>query len=469
MGTSITDKPQWQLDYEKYMAAIGGKKNDGSDKAAQEAAARAAAELSAIKKAGEIKAGVLASQERMLETLHTAGLIDERAYYAQKRDLLTQSNAAADDALQKEIIRLQAEKLTGKAKIDNDRKIADTQADLVKQRQTAATSLAVLGIQEAAQLKAIAQGYRDAEDAAQAYLDTIRQAQARELSGMGLGDRERNRTAGRAQIEDKYSQQRQDLEKSRRDAELGGTFGPDAQAKYDNELERIKRFNATALSEYDAFYAQRTRQEGDWAIGAGDALANYLSESANVAAQSQQAFTNAFSGMEDALVTFITTGKLSFSSLANSIVSDITRIIVKQQISNAMGVAGSGGGGDLLTGLVGAVMTGGSVAGAFKNATGNFDAFAQIIGGNGRASGGPVSAGSMYQVNERGPELLNVAGKQYLMMGPQGGSVTPNNQSAGNSVSLVINQSFAQGTSRQTTLQAAADASRQLQYAGRNL
>ena len=42
-------------------------------------------------------------------------------------------------------------------------------------------------------------------------------------------------------------------------------------------------------------------------------------------------------------------------------------------------------------------------------------------------------------------------------------------QRAGNSVSLVINQSFAQGTSRQTTMQAAADASRQLQYAGRNL
>jgi hypothetical protein len=45
-----------------------------------------------------------------------------------------------------------------------------------------------------------------------------------------------------------------------------------------------------------------------------------------------------------------------------------------------------------------------------------------------RASGGPVSAGQLYQVNERGPELLDVAGKQYLMMGAQGGSVTPNNQ-----------------------------------------
>ena len=39
----------------------------------------------------------------------------------------------------------------------------------------------------------------------------------------------------------------------------------------------------------------------------------------------------------------------------------------------------------------------------------------------------------------------------------------------GNSVNVTINQTFAPGTTRATTLQAAADASRQLQYAGRNL
>jgi hypothetical protein len=97
------------------------------------------------------------------------------------------------------------------------------------------------------------------------------------------------------------------------------------------------------------------------------------------------------------------------------------------------------------------------------------DPFAKIIsGGSMRADGGPVSAGSMYQVNERGPELLNVGSRQFLMMGAHSGSVTPNAK-MGNSVVLNLSQHFAQGTSRATTLQAAADASRQLQYAGRNL
>ena len=44
-----------------------------------------------------------------------------------------------------------------------------------------------------------------------------------------------------------------------------------------------------------------------------------------------------------------------------------------------------------------------------------------------RALGGPVSAGGIYQVNEKGPELLTVGGKDFLMMGQNGGMVTPNN------------------------------------------
>lgn len=53
--------------------------------------------------------------------------------------------------------------------------------------------------------------------------------------------------------------------------------------------------------------------------------------------------------------------------------------------------------------------------------------FASLLAG-GRATGGPVQAGKMYQVNERGPgELLNVGGRQYLMAG-QDGHVQPAGQ-----------------------------------------
>ena len=52
----------------------------------------------------------------------------------------------------------------------------------------------------------------------------------------------------------------------------------------------------------------------------------------------------------------------------------------------------------------------------------------------GRASGGSVSGGRMYRVNENGPELLSTGGKDYLMMGSQGGQVTSNRNLRGGGV-----------------------------------
>jgi hypothetical protein len=56
-------------------------------------------------------------------------------------------------------------------------------------------------------------------------------------------------------------------------------------------------------------------------------------------------------------------------------------------------------------------------------ATGATGLLSGIFGG-GKASGGSVSPGKMYEVNETGlPELLNVGNRQFLMMGNSAGSV----------------------------------------------
>ena len=67
--------------------------------------------------------------------------------------------------------------------------------------------------------------------------------------------------------------------------------------------------------------------------------------------------------------------------------------------------------------------------------------------GGGKAMGGAVNPGTMYQVNERGPELLSVGGKDMLMMGDKGGNITPNHKlgmgmsggMGGSNVTVVIN------------------------------
>jgi hypothetical protein len=64
----------------------------------------------------------------------------------------------------------------------------------------------------------------------------------------------------------------------------------------------------------------------------------------------------------------------------------------------------------------------------------------------GRAMGGPVSRGSMYEVNERGPELLSVGDRTFLMMGSQDGHVTPNSGGPGRGPQVVVNVQTAPGT-----------------------
>lgn len=433
------------------------KDGKGKDTAAQEAKAQLAYDIQQIKQSSDAYINTIANAQKIVEAKRAAGLVDEADYYASKLGFLNINNTAQEDALKKEIARMQAQKLAGRDKIDNDRKIAETEAKLAKVREDSVTSLQLLGIQEESASKKLQQYYRDAEDAASDYLDTLRRAQAAELSGFGIGKQERARIGGRAQVEDKYTSQRQELDKSRRDAEFSGTFGPEAQKKYADELDRIRRFQATALGEYDAYFARRLAQEGNWTNGASEALQNYIDESKNVYKQTEEFFTNSLKGMEDALVSFITTGKGGFKSLADSIVAEITRIIVKQQMAAAIGAAfGTAG-----TATVASAMPGDSLD--------NFLKLNKNFGTGGRAIGGPVSAGGIYRVNEKGPELLSIAGDQYLMPGSQSGNVTPTSGKGGNTVNITVNQSFAPGTSRATTLQAAADARRQLEIAGRNL
>lgn len=64
--------------------------------------------------------------------------------------------------------------------------------------------------------------------------------------------------------------------------------------------------------------------------GFHSAYADYAKAATDTAAQSKAVFTKTFQGIEDALYTFVDKGKLSFRSLADSIIADLTRIAIKR-------------------------------------------------------------------------------------------------------------------------------------------
>lgn len=104
----------------------------------------------------------------------------------------------------------------------------------------------------------------------------------------------------------------------------------------------------------------------------------------------------------------------------------------------------------LMKHLFGDMVKGGEGSGAIGNI---FKSIARSLFGGGRAAGGQVSPGRLYEVNENGPEVLAMNGRQYLMMGNESGRVVPNSKLGGKTTNIAVNVTAQQNVSRESALQ----------------
>jgi len=148
------------------------------------------------------------------------------------------------------------------------------------------------------------------------------------------------------------------------------------------------------------------------------------------------------SAAEDAIVAW-----KGFGNLIRAVEQDALRIVTRKLVTEPFTKAvtdmfkGGGSGGGI----------GGALSGLFSKIF-SFD-------GGGFTGDGPRIGG----LDGKGGRLAMLHPRETVIDHSKG------QQSAGRNVIVTINQLFAPGTSRATTLQAAADASRQLQLAARNL
>lgn len=195
-----------------------------------------------------------------------------------------------------------------------------------------------------------------------------------------------------------------------------------------------------------------------------------LSDSANVLGKNiNETFANGFAKTLDNTINRTKTLKQSFLDMGASIEQEIEKMVSQDLANTLFGIGGASGNTGWLQqiigigiGLLGGDATGSEAIGASSSSTPD-----DLIAGY-RASGGPTMAGGMYEVNERGPELLTVANRTFLMMGDQAGKVTPTGD-AGNGGSgrntFNMNIAVPAGTTRQTAQQQAGAIMRQAQIA----
>lgn len=253
---------------------------------------------------------------------------------------------------------------------------------------------------------------------------------------------------------------------------------PGAQSQIDNINQTLKQqqdayqaFGDWQIAEANRVAAGQDAARMDWTNGLKSAYADLLVQSHDFASAAAKEMNDFASGVSDAFVNIVQGGesvKKAFGSVIDTMLSDALRFVANQAVTKFLGLFMHNGQGSSSSGL--GSLFGGS--GSSSGSSGGGIDWGSLAGdvaswfGGGRANGGPVSPYTMYQVNERGtPELLAVGGKTFLMMGAQGGTVTPTQSARGGGSVTNISVNVQPSVSWRTASQTAQAVARQQQLA----
>jgi lambda family phage tail tape measure protein len=270
--------------------------------------------------------------DKELEASQRAGVISQASYTEQRISLLKQQADEVAQGYQAEIDALEAAKAkkgTSAAQIIQlDQKIADARTAMVKAQQDSDSELAIIATNEEGRLRKQTLAVNTYTSALKQQVDTLREQGLRAASSLGQGDRQRSLTDQQNGIDDRFNQQRLELANQYGDGSRGMSLD-----EYNQKLAALKATQQDLHDTVQANYDDMTAAQGDWSAGASSAWQNYLESARDVAGQTKSLFTNAFSSMEDAIVNFAMTGKLSFADFAKSILADMARIATRQASS----------------------------------------------------------------------------------------------------------------------------------------
>jgi lambda family phage tail tape measure protein len=442
------------------IASKGAKGKDGLAKATQQIAALGAAAI----KSGENVAAVQSVIGAAIDKLQkNAG--NQKALAALQAAL----NPSATKQAEKQADALQA-LANAVAKINEaanpQQKAYNNYADAVRQLdQLGASAIkagasvkqvqdlvakGVTGAQKklATDLDAPAKAAQAYADALNAQLDAQRAANDEAAKAIGLGSQQAANQAALTKVTQDGAQAVAKF--TRQHAAQIAANDP----QYTQELDALKQYWKDVYSVTVEGQQGILDAQSNWLNGIHGAYQDFLAEADNVAAQWRDITKGMLDSATDDFAAFLT-GSKSASDAINDFISSaeaaITKFVAKKLLEKLMkSIFGEGSQGSSGSwGWVGEAL--GSI----------------FSSGSGRANGGSVPSNTFRRVNERGPELLSVGGRDYLMMGSQSGRVTSHEKIGRSGATVNNNFYMAAPTSMKTQTQVANKAAYEIRRASR--
>ncbi|MBL5979718.1 phage tail tape measure protein [Comamonas sp. NyZ500] len=414
-GEAAKTSADAQKQYDLLVAGINKKYEEKEQKGGSTAPASRRLDLSEIQNAAREEVRIIDGKQKDLDRLRQSGLIDDQSYYSQRRSLIEESSKVEEAALQEQIARLQQEKAKGIDALAVKKQIEDAKSKLVDKQLEKSEKLKALSHEEKLALDRQRMAFEALAESHQRAMEQMRIQQQRTVDSAWMGSKGRQRAENLWGIEDSYLAEERNLRDRRM---FTANLSKEQQDQIDQRLAYLEVEKNERIRIAQATYTELDAMQSRWELGASFAMQNYADQAGNVAQQTADAFTNAFKGMEDALVSFAMTGKLDFKNLANSIIADLLRIQIRAQMSGLFGN---------LLGSVGGLLGGGwSAAGiqASGAVTSGVSGWGSVVGsalpGLSLSSGGYTGDGGKYEpagVVHRGEYVINAESTRRIGLG----------------------------------------------------
>ncbi|HGK6840320.1 TPA: phage tail length tape measure family protein [Pseudomonas aeruginosa] len=283
--------------------------------------------------------------EQKLQAQQRAGLLSYADYVVQRGELISQNKDQVTAAYEGEIQALEAlrdkSSTTAAQRISLDQKIAEARNNMVKAQKRADADLEVLQLNEQGRLKKQAQAVKAYSDALQQQQDALALQGQRAAAAVGMGAQQRRLFDQRGSLDDRLAQQRLDLASQYGDGSRGMSLD-----EYNDKLKALEANHAAMTQQLQRNYADLQVAQGNWVNGATSAFADYIDSARDGAGQTYELFSNAFSGLEDAVVNFVMTGKASLDDFVRTMIGDVARMATRQLGASLLSGLGLGGGTD---------------------------------------------------------------------------------------------------------------------------